>query len=116
MTLPALEKVVATPEEPAPVPQCNHVLASTVIQFNLPGVEKVEEPIKEELVEPEPVKEDKEVKVQNSQRMSSIPKRPKKRSKENSELEAVRKTRGMKRRRLNEEIVARKDEEEEATL
>ena len=82
------------------------VLASTVIQFNLPAEPNpTVEPVKDDEVkfaEPEPVKE----------RSSVAPKigakRPKKRSKENEEHEITKRTtRGMKRRRVDEEIEAR---------
>ena len=91
------------------------VLASTVIQFNLPAEPKpTVEPVKDDEVkfaEPEPIKE----------RSSVAPKigakRPKKRSKENEEHEITKRTtRGMKRRRVDEEIEARQNEEDEAVL
>lgn len=47
MTLPALEKILVTPEDPAPEPKPINVMASTVIQFDLPGIEKVEETMNE---------------------------------------------------------------------
>ena len=102
-----LNEAVMTPEaaEVREQPSFSRCLASTVIQFNMPA-------------EPKPVEEAAEEEPEEEQTPTAgkpIKRTYRKRAKENAQ-EIAKRTRGMKRRRVDDEVDARRDEEEEAAL